>query len=456
MDSLKEALGICRGDIVAFVGAGGKTSGLERLASELFQENWRVIATTTTKIRTCEGKSLGALVVAPDLSDILAATERGLRDKHLVTVATRHRRNEKKLEGIPASYVAPLARLADVVLVEADGARGRSLKAPAEHEPVIPPETTVMAAVAGLDAIGQMIHSSYVHRPELVAQLTETDSEALVTPQIMARVLADSRGGAKGKPPQARFFVLLNKADDPARLTQGRRVAWALARNPDIEATLLSTLQKKPPVREDWRRTAAIILAAGSASRYGAPKQMLPFGDTTTLGQILRTISAAPFYQIVLVLGANADQVQRSLPDFEAPVDVIRNPCWQEGLSTSMQAGLQALSQKVDAAMMVLADQPLLSTKLLKSLLIAQAQTDARIVAPEYQGQRRNPVLFHRSLFPALLAVSGDQGGRSVIAAHESELVTLPWDKAADFQDIDTPTDYAQVRRALNESRSKS
>jgi len=115
----------------------------------------------------------------------------------------------------------------DLVLVEADGAAGKPLTAPRAGEPVIPPTTTVVVAVAGLDAIGQPI--SNVHRPDVVARLAAVTPDALVTPAVVAAVLSHPEGNTKGRPANARVVYALNKADDPARVTAAREVAKLLS-----------------------------------------------------------------------------------------------------------------------------------------------------------------------------------------------------------------------------------
>lgn len=116
-----------------------------------------------------------------------------------------------KVCGIAPELADELDQIGDHVLVEADGARGRSLKAPAAHEPVIPSRADVVVVVSGLDAIGRSIASA-AHRPHLVAALLGRQVEDVVRPVDVARVLADPNGGCKGVPEAARVVVALTKS----------------------------------------------------------------------------------------------------------------------------------------------------------------------------------------------------------------------------------------------------
>jgi molybdenum cofactor cytidylyltransferase len=185
---------------------------------------------------------------------------------------------------------------------------------------------------------------------------------------------------------------------------------------------------------------AAIILAAGASTRMGQPKQLLPVSGRPMVRRVTEAVCAAGLQQVIVVLGARADAVAGALQGL--PVKMITNPAWQGGLSTSIRAGLGALHPEIDAALLVLADQPQLGPELLRALVDHYRATGARIVAPYYEGQRGNPVLFDRALFAELGRVEGDRGGRMLIAHHEAHLVRVDVDDPAVVADIDTPDDY--------------
>lgn len=433
-----------RGEIVAFVGAGGKSTAMRRLAGELADEGWRVIATTTTKIGLAQGKAYDALLVRGDADRLAAETAAALQRVACVAVARAHLPAEDKLAGLPPNWVPRLADLADALLVEADGARGRSFKAPADYEPVIPEAATCVVAVAGLDALGQRLDSPLVHRPERVAALVQ---DSWITADTVARALGHPQGGLKGVPKGARFVALLNKAETPSLLQAGREIAQALLEAPRVEAVLLGAVAGEDPVSERWERTAAVVLAAGGSARFGSPKQLLPFGEGTLLGRVLDSVLAAPLEPVVLVLGAQAEAIAAALPpETLRRVRLVHNPRWEEGLSSSLRAGLAALRETVGAALLVLGDQPNVTAELIHQLLMQRARRGARIVAPVCRGRRGNPVLFDRTLFAELADVTGDQGGREVIARHIAELDTVEVADPEALADIDTCADYQRLQ----------
>jgi molybdenum cofactor cytidylyltransferase len=188
----------------------------------------------------------------------------------------------------------------------------------------------------------------------------------------------------------------------------------------------------RPPV-------GAVILAAGGSSRMGEPKQLLTVAGQPMVRRVTGEVCAAGLDQVAVVVGAHAGQVGRALEGL--PVQIVHNPDWQEGMSSSLRTGLGALRQDIDAALIVLADQPGLTAGLLQSLVARYETTRALIVAPFYRGRRGNPVLFDRALFAELLAVEGDQGGRTLLARYPDALERVVVDDAAVLLDIDTRQD---------------
>jgi molybdenum cofactor cytidylyltransferase len=198
---------------------------------------------------------------------------------------------------------------------------------------------------------------------------------------------------------------------------------------------------------------AAVILAAGGSTRMGESKQLLPLGGKPMVRHTTEAVCAAGLDQVVVVVGARAEAVQQALDGL--PVGFVLNEAWAEGMSTSLQAGLRALRPDIQAMLVVLADQPTLSPGLLRMLVQRYLASGAAIVAPFYQGQRGNPVLFDRAIFPELLAVKGDQGGRELFARHRDKVERLETDDAAVVLDVDTRHDYEKVRERQHGSQSQ-
>jgi molybdenum cofactor cytidylyltransferase len=191
-------------------------------------------------------------------------------------------------------------------------------------------------------------------------------------------------------------------------------------------------------------QVAAIVLAAGGSTRMGQLKQLLPIDGQPMVRHTVQAVSHAGLDQVVVVVGAEAEAVRQALAGL--PVEVVTNPAWAEGLSTSLQVGIQALRPEIEATFVVLADQPALTPGLLKKLADHYRARRAPIVAPTYEGRRGNPVLLARTLFAELLAISGDRGARDLIQSHQAELEPVAIDDEAVILDLDTPQDYDKFR----------
>jgi len=188
------------------------------------------------------------------------------------------------------------------------------------------------------------------------------------------------------------------------------------------------------------RQVAAVVLAAGGSTRMGRTKQLLPIEGQPMVRRVVQAVCAAGLAQVVVVLGAQAQAIAETLTDL--PVEIVVNDAWAAGLSTSVRAGLAALRDEVQAALMVLADQPALSPDLLHKLVERYRASGAPIVAPVFAGRRGNPVLFDRSLFAELAAVEGDRGGRVLLQTHAAQVDWVTVTDEAILLDIDTPADY--------------
>ena len=217
---LWEKLGLdpdrCR--VVALTGAGGKTSTLYALAHEAAEAGRTVIVTTTTHIRP-----------HPRLEPVGEASPerlRALAEERRVLLCGRREPTGKLTLAAP---VEACRAAAGVVVVEADGARMLPLKAPADHEPAVPPCAGAVVAVAGMDGVGRAVEA-VCHRPERVRALLDVPEGHILTPADAAALLAHPLGGRKGVAEGMAFRCLLNKADTPQRLQYARQAAELLAR----------------------------------------------------------------------------------------------------------------------------------------------------------------------------------------------------------------------------------
>ncbi|MBI5237099.1 MAG: putative selenium-dependent hydroxylase accessory protein YqeC, partial [Deltaproteobacteria bacterium] len=229
--NLSHALRLTPHDVVAFVGAGGKTTTMFRLANEIVQTGGRVITTTTTRL------GLDQLSLAPvhvqlhplpegsEPSGSFDELHRALEKSKHVLFTGEIDHVEEKVRGVSLKDFGSLRDFRSLVLIEADGSKQLPFKAPAEHEPVIPDFATQVVVVVGVDALGKPLTNEYVHRPEIVARLAQTRVGTIINSEIIAKVLTHPDGGFKNVPPSARVSVLINKVESDEQLKAAREIA---------------------------------------------------------------------------------------------------------------------------------------------------------------------------------------------------------------------------------------
>ena len=469
--NLAQALRLSDAPCLAFVGAGGKTSALFQLARELTPP---VIVTATTHLHVDQVKLADAHWMGETCADF-AGLEENLRGVMLVTGPLDGDRTTGLNESL-LSWLRAVCNSKNLpLLIEADGSRQKPLKAPAEHEPVIPNFVETVVVVAGMSGLGKPLTDEFVHRQEIFSRLSGLALGEMVTPEALLRVLTHPSGGLKNIPPGARHVALLNQADTPELQAQAKLLAEQLlhAYHAVIIASLhppsaishkpsatrhppSATRHPQPATRNPQSAihavhepVAGIILAAGEARRFGQPKQLLDYRGQPFVHAVAQTALKAGLAPVIVVTGANAEPVEAALKDL--PVQIIRNVDWQSGQSSSIRAGLIALTpapspikgEEVGAAIFLLADQPQVTPSVLRALVERHSLDLSPIVAPQVQGQRANPVLFDRLTFPDLLALSRDVGGRAIFSKHP--LAYLPWLDALLLLDVDTPDDYQKL-----------
>lgn len=448
---LSDALRLGKAPRLALVGSGGKTTALFQLARQLLTPITgmapTVLVTTTTHL------GISQLNLADRHIIIHSPVEVGLLEQDLllgVVLFTGPPADDGRVMGLNDEILTSLHTLADShhlpLLVEADGCRGRPLKAPAAHEPVIPSWVEAVLVVAGLSAIGQPLEEHWVHRPERFAELANLEPGVPISVNSLASLLAHPQGGLKGIPPTACRIALLNQADTAELQAIGFHLAERLLG--PYQAVLVASLDAPQAstcngekVLAVFEPVAGVILAAGAATRLGQPKQVLPWRGQPLVRHVALAALSAGLSPLVVVTGAYPTLVQQALEGM--PVQVIHNPDWQAGLSTSVRCAVRSLLHSVGAAVFLLADQPQVPVTLLRDLVEIHARSRSPIVAPLVDGQRANPVLFDRQTFPDLLNVSGDAGGRALFARYRVEW--LPWHDARLLLDVDRPEDYQKL-----------
>ncbi len=199
--------------LITIVGAGGKTTTMYSLASELANRGKRVITTTTTQIFYPEPDETDTLIVASETHALLKTIDEAWQKYCRLTVAGAVLRTDK-LAGLQSEqpYELLMKSGANVVIVEADGARHRMIKAPREHEPVIPLQTNVALLMISAEAINQPLSDRIAHRPEQVATVTGINVGDVLSPAVIARLITSEQGALKHIPETATAYLLITHA----------------------------------------------------------------------------------------------------------------------------------------------------------------------------------------------------------------------------------------------------
>ena len=184
-----------------------------------------------------------------------------------------------------------------------------------------------------------------------------------------------------------------------------------------------------------------VVLAAGASARLGAPKQLIQFNGTTLLRRTVETALHSTAHAVHAVFGFEAGLIQKEIADF--PIDVVINAYWHRGISTSLRAGILSLDRTIDAALIILCDQPKLSPAILNALIDAYTSTHAPIVTCTYAGTVGVPTLYDRCVFPELLSLEGNYGAKKIIERYRKEQIEV--DFVGGEIDIDTIADQRDM-----------
>ena len=188
----------------------------------------------------------------------------------------------------------------------------------------------------------------------------------------------------------------------------------------------------------------AVVLAAGRSQRMGRPKMTLPWGETTVIGQVVRVLLASGVEDVKVVTGGAREAVDIALTDL--PVKTFHNPDYANGeMARTLQVGLSAFGDDIQAALVVLGDQPQIEQAVVKLVVLAYEQGN-RLVVPSYQMRRGHPWLVAREMWNELLQLQSPKTLRNFMQRHASDIHYLSVDTPSIIQDLDTPADYQRYR----------
>ncbi|WP_435255572.1 nucleotidyltransferase family protein [Tenacibaculum sp. A30] len=187
------------------------------------------------------------------------------------------------------------------------------------------------------------------------------------------------------------------------------------------------------------QKTAILILAAGNSSRMGKTKQLLPYKNATLLEWAIEQAQKSVVKNVFCVLGANKEVIEKQLTS--NIVEIIYNPNYKDGLSTSIVKGIKfLLNYNFDSVLIMLADQPHVTSEYLNSLIEASKNNPSKLIASNYQGSVGVPAIFPKNYFNDLLDLKGDKGAKNFLLQQNNNVIKV--NSTQNLLDIDTPEDY--------------
>jgi len=437
--SIEQALRVSKSSCIAFTGAGGKTTALFQLAKGLVKHS-PVIVTASSHLGDWQIPQANTHLIA-ESPVALAGLENKLQGVTLITGAFDGDRI-KPLDSESLNWLNQFCKAHSILLlIEADGSRQKPLKAWAEYEPPIPAFVDQVVHVVGLTGIGKPLSEEIVHRAEIYSKLSGLRIGEIITPDASMRMLIHPDGGQKNIPTNARKIVLLNQADNAELQSIAHGMVNSLV--PSFHSVVVSSLAQEI-VYAVHEPIAGVVLAAGESVRFGKPKQLLDWKGQPFARAVAMKALEAGLSPVVVVVGANSEQVESAIADLN--VVVVKNNEWKSGQGSSIRAGINKLTTSPASpggAIFLLADQPQITTSIIRALVEKHAEGLYPIVAPLVLDQRANPVLFDRVTFADLLEIQGDVGGRAIFHKHRVEY--LPWHDNRMLLDVDTPEHYQRL-----------
>jgi molybdenum cofactor cytidylyltransferase len=420
--------------IWAFVGSGGKTSTIFSLVRQYKKP---IIVTTTTHLSLAEVQLGDYDWIMDDVFKFPEEIPNG------ILVITAGDNGAEKVEGLNENQMNQLSKWAlenkAPMLIEADGSRGKPLKAPADYEPAIPAFVNRVIVVAGMGSIHRPLTANNVHRPNIFAELAGIEIGEIITARNIQKVLAHPLGGLKNIPVEIDKTLLLTQISNQPQLMAAKDIAKAVSGI--FSPVIMMSDGDAPDVIASIQPIAGVILAAGDSTRLGRAKQFLDWKGKPFIQVVAENAINAGLSPVIVVTGEAHEKITDLLAHL--PVTVVHNQNWQEGQGTSVSVGVRNLPNGIGGAIFLLVDQPQIKSPIIETLISEHSISMSKIVAPLIDNQRGNPVLFDKSTFIELAKLKGEKGGRKLFSNYHVRWV--PWVDDGALLDVDTEENYQRL-----------
>ena len=235
---------------IAFTGAGGKSTTMYGLAAQLAKKGKTVLVTSTTMIFHPKIKNRPFnyfFTGKPETLINQISSKKGT----ITVLGSKIISEGRKIKGFTPEKLSIIqnSSLFDIILVEADGSKGKPIKAPAEHEPVIPFNTDIVVGMIGIDSLGTKINIKNVHRPELLTKITESNFNEIIGPELIKKLIKSPEGIFKNTYIKSRKIVILNKSDTSELILKAKNIAEDIQKYPNIERILITSMTENDPVK---------------------------------------------------------------------------------------------------------------------------------------------------------------------------------------------------------------
>ncbi len=444
---IAQAFDLARGDVVAFVGAGGKTSLMVSLGYELAEAGWRVLATTSTQLAS-EQLALFPCRLPADTD--ARSISQALGEKLFVVLHGEI--NGGNVYGPSPEWTRRmLDRLdSDILLVEADDARGLPFKAPFPDEPHIPPETSLVVSVASLSALGKPLDDEHVYNSAAMIDRYGFVENSPVKSPWLAQVLRDEELGLRGVPTSARVVVFLNQTPERGYVRgRARMIARLSLQNERINAVALGSVRGAEPVLELQRAVGALILAAGGAS---CPylDALLPSADGGgALANLTEQMMRSRIDHIRLVTGKRAREVRKAVKHLG--VKTAHNRAWKSGgFLSSLNVGLASMPGRVAAALVAPGRAERIPPKLIFHILSAYARGDGDFIVPRLRGDFVAPFLIARKYWGDLAQAPRCSDFSEIIRRFEAHVSYMDADASVSFGHNETASESRSGHRQIS------
>lgn len=435
---LREFLDAEKEDVICFVGSGGKTSLMLMLAREL--TGGRVAITTTTRMAMDE---LPQWIDAVELGDSLAngRLENAL-GKARSPVIVYSKTEQGKIIGVSGEAVDAMHKQADIVLVEADGARRLPVKVPKPTEPVIPRSATKVVVVYGFDGMDKPLGPETCYNLDgVMGRVKGIEPGQVLDPPLLRRIFIE--GGFIEASSGKRRYVVVNKSE------MGEARAAEFARDlfhPAVDAVGISSAKAGLVRRIDNsdRKITGMILAAGESRRFGGSKLIATVGGKPVLGHVIECAASARLERVIIVLGANGSELESQFgKDLPPGAVTVMNLDYKSGMSTSIKKGMES-ARGSDAVMIFLGDMPFVTADLTEKVISAYRNSCAWACRPVCGKVPGHPVVIGRELFGELKNIADDEGARRVLRKVEDRTVLVETEPETQ-RDIDSETDLDRI-----------